>query len=89
MSFQLHMDHGVTFINMTDVLLWKIYHSNKLSYYELYIFKTSILLRTNNYFIVKGLITELTPLHIQNVGGFMKEMVRAARLAAYCNYLSK
>ena len=37
----------------------------------------------------KGIVTELAPPHAQSAWGSRGEKVRAAGLAAYCNYLSK
>ena len=37
----------------------------------------------------KGLVAELTPPHVQSAWGFKREWVRAAGLAACCNYFSK
>ena len=37
----------------------------------------------------KGIVTELAPPHAQSAWGSRGERVRAAGLAAYCNYLSK
>ena len=39
--------------------------------------------------VVKGLVTELAPLHAQSTWGSRGENVRAARLVACCNYFSK
>ena len=52
--------------------------STKYSMYSLYLKN-----------IVKGLVAELAPPHAQSTWGSRGERVRAARLAAYCNYLSK
>ena len=40
-------------------------------------------------YYAKGLVAELTPLHVQSAWGFRGEMVRAAGLAACCNSFSK
>ena len=37
----------------------------------------------------KGFIVELAPLHIQSAWGFRGKRIRAAGLAACCNYVSK
>ena len=37
----------------------------------------------------KGLVVELTLHHVQSAWGFRGERVRAAGLAAYCNYFEK
>ena len=39
--------------------------------------------------IVKGFVTELAPLHVQNVWGFREERIQAARLTACCNISQK
>ena len=48
-------------------------------------------MKSNNVSAVKGLVTELTPLHAQIYAqsdwGFRGKRVQAAGLAAYCNYL--
>lgn len=41
------------------------------------------------FFIVKSLVVELTPLHVQNAWEFREKMVRTAGLTACCNYLLK
>ena len=44
---------------------------------------------SNNKDFAKGLVAELAPPHVQSAWGSRREMVRAAELAAYCNYFSK
>ena len=43
----------------------------------------------NKNVVAKDLVAELAPLHVQSVWGSRGERVRAAELAAYCNYFSK
>ena len=43
----------------------------------------------NKNVVANGLVAELAPPHVQNVGGLGGERVRAAELAACCNYFSK
>ena len=48
-------------------------------------------MKSNNVSAVKGLVTELTPLHAQICAqsdwGFRGKRVQTAVIAAYCNYL--
>ena len=39
------------------------------------------------FFNVKSFVTELALSHVQSASGFRGEIIRAAELATYCNYL--
>lgn len=54
-------------------------------YFQRYRFHNSIIF----YFVVKGLVIELTPPHVQSARESKEERVRAVRLASCCDYFSK
>ena len=67
-----------------------------ITYYHFFFFKKNIpylveykMEESNNKDFAKSLVAELAPPHVQSAWGSRREMVRAAELAAYCNYFSK